>query len=243
MFKNKILWIKTSFRDDKNILPILINISRGYRRLKEISSLLKIDTNSLRIKLVKMLEEELISKSGDLYYITDTLFSFWINSVLKISLELPLNQQRLKNQVQDIISERISSFEEINKKNRLERILDLIKLFKDDTINMGRKKLKLPQIQKYKVIGANSENMDYIIGEGKQYLIIALKNGAINENEVVEFSNRCRYFRNRQLKKIVLSTEDAPDNSRLVAKEKKLLFWEEKEINFLMKLYNKSLFV
>ena len=123
-------------------------------------------------------------------------------------------------------------------------MVNLIKLFKDDTIAFGRKKILLPQIKKYKVIpSSKTKDLTYIIGEGRQYLILAFKNGVVTENDVLEFTNRCSYFKNRQIKKVLITPRSIPDTSKLLAKEKRLIIWEEPELKFLMRLYNKYIVI
>ncbi len=241
LFNTRIQLIQNAFRADDDIISTLLVIVSGYKRMREIAFMLKIDTNTARVRLAKLAEEDIIGKSGALYHVTDTLFAVWLDCVLRQQIEFPHSEEQMQKNIQQAILEKISVFKETCARSKLDRIVELIHLFKDDTINLGKKNIILPQIQKYKVIPSGNENMSFIIGEGRQYLIVALKNGPASENDITEFANRCSYFRNKQLKKILISTNNTTDSSRLLAKEKKLLLWEEHEINALLRLYNKSI--
>ncbi len=243
-FSDRISTIQTLFKNDASIINILTAVAYGYRRIQEISSAVKIPAANIRNKLVKLTEERIISKSGMFYYITDIFFSFWLSNTLRIKREIPLSKEEIKHAVKLLIKEDYYKFKEMHNENELNQIISLIKLFKDDTVSLGRKKIILPQIRKYKVIpSSKTEDLTYIIGEGRQYLILAFKNGVVNENDILEFVNRCSYFKNRQIKKILITPKSIPDVSKLLAKEKRLIIWEEPELKFLMRLYNKYMVI
>jgi len=244
IFRNKLYKIKNNSKD-KVLMPILLAMAEGYTRKRDLLSLLKIDSKTLSSRLSKLMEINLAAKSGSFFYIPDKLLAFWISSIFKCGFSFPLffPEEKIRF-VQNKVEQRFEEFESISRKDSFERFMDLIHLFKDDTVRIGNKSINLPYLQRFKITPAHNENMKFIIGEAKQYyLIMAFKNNRPDENDILEFSSRCSYFRRRQPKKIFISLEGSDLTTKVLAKEKKLFFWEKEELNYILRLYNQQEFV
>lgn len=245
IFKGKLNLIKQNLKNIFLINPLLILISSGYTRKKELASLLKTDSKNLNNKLSKLTELNILNKNGSFYFLPNKLFSFWLSSVFKIEIELPLVLYNDKEKIiEKKIKEKFEESEEARKKDSFQRFLELVQLFKDDTIKTGKKLISLPHIKRLKIVPARNKNMKFIIGEAKRYyLILAFKEDIAQDTDILEFSTRCSYFRNKQPKKIFITLGGADYTAKLLAKEKRLYFWEREEVNFLLKLYNKPLII
>ncbi len=245
IFRSKLHKIRNNSKDRILMPPLLLAMAEGYTRKRDLLSLLKIDSKALSSRLSKLMEMNLSAKSGSFFYIPDKLFSFWLSSVFKCGFAFPLFFSEEKTKfVQNKVEQRFEEFESISKKDSFERFMDLINLFKDDTIRIGNKSINLPHLQRFKITPAHNENMKFIIGEAKRYyLIMAFKDSRPDENDILEFSSRCSYFRRRQPKKIFISLEGADLTTKVLAKEKKLFFWRKEELNYILRLYNQQEFV
>jgi len=245
IFKGEMNLIRQSLKNIFLINPLLILISSGYTRKKEIASLLKTDSKNLNSKLSKLTELNILNKNGSFYFLPNKLFSFWLSSVFKIEIEFPLVLYNDREKIMEKkIKEKFEEFEEARKKDSFQRFLELVQLFKDDTIKAGKKLISLPHIKRLKIVPARNKNMKFIIGEAKHYyLILAFKEDVAQDTDILEFSTRCSYFRNKQPKKIFITLGGADYTAKLLAKEKRLHFWEKEEVNFLLKLYNKPLII
>lgn len=245
IFRNKLQRIKNNSKDRILIPPLLLAMAEGYTRKRDLLSLLKIDSKTLSSRLSKLMEINLTAKSGSFFYIPDKLFTFWLSSVFKCGFVFPLFFPEEKMRfVQNKVEQRFEEFESISRKDSFERFMDLIHLFKDDTVRIGNKSINLPHLQRFKVTPAHNKNMKFIIGEAKQYyLIMAFKDSRPDENDILEFSSRCSYFRRRQPKKIFISLEESDLTTKVLAKEKKLFFWKKEELNYILRLYNQQEFV
>lgn len=145
-----------------------------------------------------------------------------------------------KEYILSLLQNKFDAFTQTTIKDNLQRFIDLVQMFKDDTIKTGRKSISLPYIKRLKIVPAQSKDMKFIIGESKQYyLILAFKEGVPQDTEILEFSNRCSYFRHKQPKKIFITLQQGDETTKVLAKEKKLYFWEKEDINLLLRLYNK----
>lgn len=239
---NQLFWQKMSnFSSPKeDIISLIIAISQGYKRKRELASLLKMETKLLIQKLNKLIEEKFIKKIGTFYEITDRLFGLWVSTVFKLEIDKSILFRKEKEKIiYNSIKERYLSFKEEISKQKLDRFIELIQSFKDDTLKINKKSIVLPQIKRFKLVESQNRDLKFIIGEGKKtYLILAFKETEAKESDLLEFIHRCSYFRNKKLKKIFITLEKGEDTTRLIAKERKLFFWEKEEINILLKLYN-----
>lgn len=244
-FNNKISLIKSSYKDNFLINPLLISIASGYTRKKDLASILKVDYKNLAHRLSKLLETQIINKSGSFYYIPDKLFSFWTLSVFKNSVNAPLIFYEDKKEfIKNKLNEKFDEFNQATIKEDLQRFVELVYLFKDDTVKIGKKSISLPQIKRLKIVSAHNKDMKFIIGEAKQYyLILAFKEKMPQDTDILEFSNRCSYFRHKQPKKIFITLDKADVTTKVLAKEKRLFFWEGDDVNHLLRLYNKPLII
>ncbi|MFC1514342.1 ATP-binding protein [Candidatus Omnitrophota bacterium] len=240
-FKNKLALVKASSRDTFLINPLLITIAEGYTRRKDLISLLKIDAKTLNAKLNKLTELDLVTKNGSFFFVSDKLFSFWLSSAFKTMVNVPfIFRGDNRRAVEERLSQRFEEFRQASLQDNCKRFIDLVQMFRDDTVKTQRKSLSLPQIQRLKIVPTHSKDMTYIIGEAKQYyLILAFKDGFVEETDILEFSNRCSYFRHKPPKKIFITLKKPDATAKVLAKEKRLFFWEKEDVNLLLRLYNR----
>jgi len=245
VFNNKINLIKYSFKDKSLINPLLILIACGYTRKKDLLLSLKMDSKNLGTKLSKLMEINILNKNGSFYFIPDKLFSFWVSSAFKNLTSLPLIFYEDKEEyMKSLIKEKFEEFRQAALKDNFQRFIDLVQLFKDDTVRTGKKSISLPHIKRLKIVPAHSKGMKFIIGEARQYyLILAFKEEAPQDTEILEFSNRCSHFSHRQPKKIFITLKKGDETAKVLAKEKRLYFWEKQDINLLLRLYNRPLII
>jgi hypothetical protein len=222
------------------VVDILRLIADGYTRRKEIASFVHVDTRQLTSRLACLVDENILNRVGSFYCITDRLLAFWISTVLKCRARNGfLHEDDNRRFIAASIRSSFDAMMSVNHKESLERFIELIHRFKDDTVQFNRKAVRLPQIRKSRVVPAHGSNMKFIIGEAKDsYLIMAFKERRAEESDIIEFSNRCSYFRTKQPKKIFVALDGMDSNLKLLAKEKKLICWNRNNINLLMNLYN-----
>lgn len=245
ILSHKLKILKAQLKDPFLINPLLTLIAQGYTRKKDLLSLLKIRSKDLNSRLNKLLDNKTIKKTGSFYYIPDKLFAFWLSCIFKGKINTPfMFSHDLYDYTNWKIREKLKEFKDNFTKDNFDRFIDLIHLFKNDRIKMNKKSIPLPEIKRFRTIPAHNKDMKFIIGEAENYyLIVAFKEKSPIDTDILEFSNRCSYFRKRQPKKIFITLKEANLTAKVLAKEKKLFFWEKEEVNLLFRLYNKPAIV
>ena len=122
--------LKVAFKDFIPAIKLLLALSEGYLRKKELASLNICDSKELAPKLQKILDLNYIENLGNIYKIKDPLFSFWLSHVFKLNFCPPLldiKQQR--HLYKRMIKEEIDVFKEEFLKDKLKRVLHLFSSF------------------------------------------------------------------------------------------------------------------
>lgn len=230
--------LKINCKND-SLCQVLLLIAQGYTRRKELASFLKLEPSKVTSRLAVLLDRNIITRKGSFYTIEDKLFGTWLALVYRVlSSGSFLFQQDFSFCIENMMIEKFRDFKSTVIKTSFDRFIDLMSCFNDDTVSLKNKSLRLPHIQKYRVVPASSEGMKFIIAEAKQtYILMAFKENCVCESDVIEFSNRCSYFKSKQLKKIFVSMERLDQNVKLLAKEKKLTCWNKNDLNSLLNLY------
>jgi hypothetical protein len=222
-------------------LKILKFISEGYIRKRELASLSICDYKELNNKLQRLCELNYLEKLGNLYRIKDPLFSFWLNYIFRPQVSLSTLEYRRKREVwQKKLQEFIAIFKEDFFRDRVKKILDLVSLFKDDILKIGKEKLKLPLLKRIKLISFPNKLFHIIVGEGSEIVFIGIKETHLEDEDIVEFVKRVNALKTKKIKKIFISLEKITPNTRLIAKNHKLTIWDIEEVNRVLSIYNRS---
>jgi hypothetical protein len=237
-FADKMDYLHSTHKDTSPLRKVLTAISQGYCRKKEITALNISAAEELNNILHKLQELGYIENLGNIYKIKDSLFAFWLSCLFQPIFVAPLKQTDF---CAVKIKESIELFEDDFYKQKLSRILELLSVFKNDSLTIGKTKYKFSGIEKTKVIPYPERNMHILIGEGKEIIFAGIKEKDTEDADLIEFINRGRGIKGKGVKKIFISLQNFTSTSRLIAKNHKLIAWDINDINHLLKIYNKPL--
>ncbi len=241
-FINRIELIKGKYpRDSRGLIKLLLFISEGYIRKGDIVSFSGLEKKRINSKLQRLLDTEYVENSGNLYRITDSLFSFWLSHVFKFYLSCPLDKKKRDNLFRKNMEEQISLFKEDFYKEKMQRILELFSAFKGDTIVIKKNRIKLPSLTRIKMVSYSEKKLNIIVGEGDEMLFAAVKENDTDETDISNFDNITKSIKTKNLRKIFISLGKLETQAELVAKENKVSLWDSNEINRILKIYNKPI--
>lgn len=239
-FIKSIDFLKNNFKDSSGMMKVLLMIGDGYIRKKELFSLNICEPRELNVKLSKLVEINYIENLGDIYQIKDPLFGFWLSNVFKL-LFCPsfCDQQKSKILFKNKIKQQIALFRHDFAKDKVNRIIDLISSFKDDSFKIGKTKYKLPLVNDTKIISYPEKKLHFIVGEGKEIIFAGVLDKDVGDTEVFDFIENAKSVKGKRVKKVIISLDRLTPTARLIAKNNKLFIWGAEEINDLLKVYNK----
>ncbi len=243
-FIKKIDQLKFNFKDFNSILEILFYLNQGYIRKKDLLALALCDSKELYGKLQKLTDLNYLVNFGDIYRISDTLFSFWLSHVFIFysSSSLLNPKKRIQLYCQNLKKE-IALFKEEFCTGSLEKVLQLFTCFKNDNLRLGKTRYSLPSIERAKTISDSQKDLHLIIGEGRQIIFAAIKSSDASDNDLFEFIEKGANIRGKGVKKIFISLGELPMTTRLIAKNNKITVWDASELNRLFQIYNKPVFI
>ncbi len=233
------------FQDSQYVndyISILYLISSGQNRIKDFAGILHKTKKDLSLRINHLLELDAVSRSGDFLKINDRVFGFWLKFVYseKIhSLTFDAKNQRLlfrKN-----LEKMVQEFFIAANKPIAERIMDLLRLFDDDTIQIEKKNLRLNHFREIKSLEFNKRNFkDGLLCRSQESLwIMAFKYDLLTEEDIADFLKECKKFRSKTQRKIIIAFKDIDSNSRLRALEEKIWTWDLNNLNQILDLFSR----
>ena len=141
------------------------------------------------------------------------------------------------------LEETIGIFHDTYLKDATERITDLITTYEDDYLKMRKQKIRLPHINKTKVFFYPDKRFNFLVGEGKEIIFIGIKEGAADDNDIIDYIEKTQAFKNKKVKKIFITLNGLSTSARIIAKETRLIAWDVNDINDLLRIYRKPIII
>ncbi|MEW5757919.1 MAG: hypothetical protein AB1755_00395 [Candidatus Omnitrophota bacterium] len=226
-----------------DIIPLLLALSEGNTRIKELMQISHQPRKDINSKLQKLIEKDIVIRNGDFFKISDPMFLFWLRFIYQErlkSFDFSRNTQIkfFEGKIRQMLKEFILN----SQKTITERLTDLFSLFNDEAIQIEKSKIRLSRFREIKPLNLEGRSLNFaIIARSSDFLwIVAIKtSGAIEEKDVLDFSQECKKYKTRSQHRILVTFDDIDTNARLLAKEQKILTWNVASLNSILDLYNK----
>ncbi len=223
-------------------ISILYLISSGRNTIKEITHILHKPKNELLNRIGYLLEIDSITRSGDFLQINDRVFGFWIRFVYQEKLHsLTFDAKNQQAKFIDNIETMTQEFIAYTQKSIGERVTELMRLFDNEMINIDKKRLRLSHFREIKPLEFNSKNLkNGVLGRSSDNLwIMAFNDGALTEDDIGDFSQECKKYRQKPQKRIIIALHDIESSARLAALEEKIITWDINNLNQILDLFYK----
>jgi len=223
-------------------VSILYLISSGRNKIKDILHLLHKERALVNSRITHLLELDTITRNGDFLKINDRVFGFWLRFVYQEKMRsLSFDAKNQKIVFRDKIDEMIKDFLSQAQRPVTERLLELLRLFADDMIQIERKKVRLNHFREIKPLEFGRHELeDGLICRCRDSVwIVAFKRKALTEEDVSDFAKECKKYRHKLQRKIILTFHDVDANTRLKAMEEKIWTWDINNLNQVMDVFSK----
>lgn len=243
-FITRIEFLKDKFKDYIVFLKLLVAICTGYIRKKEIISLNISKSKNLLLKLQKLTELGYLDNHGDVYKIKDDLFAFWLSHVFCFySYPNILDQKKKLRLFESKLNETIEEFHDSFFKEKIKRVIELISSFKDDSLKIGKQRIRLPRIEKTKIISSPERKMNFLIGEGRKIIFVGIKEESADDIDILDYIEKISIFKGRNIQRIFITLNNFSASAKLIAKENRLTTWDVNDINHLLNIYSKPVII
>lgn len=223
-------------------MSILYLVASGKNRIKDIAHILHKTKKELAIRINHLLELDTITRSADFLRINDRVFGFWLKFVYQEKeRSLTFNDKNQKAFFREKIDNMIREFFTDTQKPVLERALELLRLFEDEMVQLGRKKIRLNHFREIKPLEFNNRGMkNGLIGRSAESLwIMAFKQGFLTEEDITAFAKECKKYRHKLQRNIIVTQQEIDSNTQLRAMEEKIWTWDINKLNQILDLYSK----
>ena len=236
-------WTRSDSRGSQ--LLILAGMAKGVNKLKDLSLLIRRNQRETSRQIEELMEHELILKTGVFYRFHNKIFKFWLREVYEKKELLLLGSGGGPEEFLRRIDEMISEYDELLKMDVMDRVLGLFSQFKNEIVDFGEKKRKLPHFTEFikysedtHVLRGMAKNV-IAKGHGRCWVCKIVEERA-SEKEVLELVRNDAYEKRGVSTKVLVALNGADENAKLLAKEKRVLTLGLSRINMLMDLFGKS---
>jgi Mn-dependent DtxR family transcriptional regulator len=219
----------------------LCSIACGYIKQREIARDLRKSYSDISHCLSRLIDLGLVSKNGVFYTISDTMLSFWLKHVYVRRQQMLVNYIVDKTRVyRDDIHAYVSDFLQESKKSILERVYELFHLFSNDLVEIGDRKLLLPQCDKVEIKTFDDITPYVVASSKKAQWICQIFHTTLGDLQISEFVKNLKSLEQKVARKIVIPVCGMEENTKLLAKELRILTWDLETVNILLRLYDRK---
>jgi hypothetical protein len=184
---------------------------------------------------------DLVYKTGVFYKIDDPLFEFWLRNVYDLKQSTLVDDPDMKyREFVGILEKNLSDFTVFSHRDTLDVVRGLFLSFRDEKVNINMQERQLPcfdEVRSAKISG----NMFEVVGrKGKQsWLCHIKKEDIVDENDVMALCKSKPEENSVIARRMVIPFQDIEHNAFLLAKENGVWVWDIKQLNHLLRLFNK----
>ena len=236
-------WTRSDSRGSH--ILILAGMAKGVNKLKDISLLIRRNQRETSRQIEALIEQELIVKTGVFYRFHNKIFKFWLREVYEKKELSLLGFSGGAAEFTQRIHEMIEENDELIKMDVTDRVLGLFSQFKNEIIDFGEKKRKLPHFTEFikstgEPHGLRGSSRSVIArGHGRCWVCKIVEEKA-NEKEVLALVQDETYDKRGVNTKVLVALNGTDENAKLLAKEEKVLTLGLSRLNMLMDLFGKS---
>jgi len=245
LFKNYLNTINQG-KSGHLLLSIILSVARDKRRINDITFHLRKQKIIILQKINKLLELDILSKNGNLYYLTDKMFNFWLKFIYLKKLESLTNSDTAySDSFQTEMQNLIDGFIRSSEKSISDRVIELFNLFENESVQMNGYKYRLFRFKEIKpIIFKEIDNNRGLIAHSKNILwLIILREGFLREGDVIKFITECKNYKYKPQRRIIVSTGETDANAKLKALQEKIWIWNLADLNLFLTLHGKHCIV
>ncbi len=226
-------------------LLILTGMAGGVNKLKDLSALIRRNQRETSRQIEELIEHELIIKTGVFYRFHNKIFKFWLHEVYEKKELSLLGSSGGAEQFLTRIDQMISEYDQLLRMDMTDRVLGLFSQFKNEIVDFGEKKRKLPHFTEFIKSGETASNLKgsaknvIAKGHGRCWVCKIVEEKA-SEKEVLELVNHDSFEKRNVATKVLVALSGADENAKLLAKEKRVFTLGLSRINMLMDIFGKS---
>jgi len=234
----------------ENLACVLFSLAEGDKRISEIVKKTGKKRKEVSRQLFYLVKKDIVFKNSRFYLLQDPLLKFWLNSSYRLkqddpSFNLEYAKQRFLNNLKDVFQ----GFTSESKKDVLERVRELLICWKNESLLIKGKRIKLPQFLQVnlRIVFFKGQNTGYerkvLLAQTKEgrYWVGEVRREKVSPSLIEEFTELCRQIsaEYKITRRFIVALKDVEIDAKILAKERKIWILTLKDLNFLLEFYNK----
>jgi len=222
-------------------------LASGKKRQGELTKALNLRPKIITQLLSRLIEEGVVVKNGNFFYLHDKLFKYWAKYVFHRRLKaIDPSFTKQREAFMEELNHSIDSFKINLQKDLSSRLVELLYCFDNESLLMNGRKYKLPVFSKIEAIRLSDK--EGVVGqviqatalEGPWFVIFK---DQIGEGDVNIFLGELKKHGFKPLGYIVISPRALDENARIRALQERMWIWHEQELNTLSRFYDQPFFL
>lgn len=220
---------------------ILLALADNCCRMKDLSRILSKNSKDLSKQIQRLVELDIIEKSGTFYRIQDEMYKFWLQKVYRINKtsffpDAEIVREKFRREILALLNK----FSENSKRPVQDIVAELLRAFRNETVEIDQKHLLLPHFLHVEQKIYKNEDEKIVAAHGSKHWFCFIKDQEVNEQDVARFASKCKGFKKNITRKIIVALEGMDMNAKLLAKEERIWPWTISDLNLLLNFYNKT---
>ena len=236
--------IQNLLRIGRHIRPYvntLLAVAHGRVKLLQIAAYLGKKGLETKKILQRLVNEGILEKKGSFYSLPDPLFRFWLKNVYQVKdHEFHPSGEKARASFKTRLERETRKIEEEDQKDLTARLESLFREFRNDVVEMGRKKIKCPSFSELTSRPTNGRFFPLVgrTSQGRWFCQVFRDN--VTEGDVAGFSEELKRFRRKVPRRVMVALGGIDLNAKLMAQEGKIQIWDLENLNTLLDLYGKQ---
>ena len=226
------------------VLSILLALASGRKKMKDLAAECGLKQATVQQRMARLLEQGVILKNGNFYYLKDKVFRYWLKNVFcRRQSAVDLDSGRSREIFQQDLSQAYESFLVNSQKDLSTRIMDLLACFEKEAFQINGRRYELPLFQEInpaRIPQVADDPMAIIraaTADGEW--LVALKGGAVCENDINLILDEAKKIGPKPQRCILISLHDLDENARVRALQERMWIWSEGELRALLNIFDK----
>ncbi len=236
-FEKKLETALTHIKESHLALRAALAVSEGYYKASEVAMVLDRKVFEVKKILDRLVDLDLISQNGTIYFYHDVMFGSWIQEVYRkrFSNGSPMVGGEEKEFETSLI-QKYRQFRSWNSSAPEARLETLLKQFHNDRFDLEGKKYRLPPFSEFNRVSLLQGTPLLVARSRDLRWVFQLYDRKIEEKDISSFLIHAKNLNKRIQKKIIIALNGVEANARLLAHELKIQIWEMRDYNKLMRL-------
>ena len=216
----------------------LLAVAHGRVKLPQIVAYAGKKGLETKKNLQRLVKEGMLQKKGSFYFLPDPLFRFWLKNVYQVKdREFHPSGGKTQASFEIRLEREVRKIEEEDQKDLTARLEALFREFRNDVVEMGRKKVKCPSFLELASRPTNGRYFPMLGRTSQGRWFCQVFRDTVTESDVAGFSEELKRYRRNIARRVMVTLGGIDLNAKLMAQEGKIQIWDLENLNMLLDLY------